>query len=143
MRSYLIVANRTLTGPHLVDTALERVAAAEGDECRFFVLVPSTPSGPAYSTWTEGQAHAMAQRRLDHALARFRAADLEVDGTIGDESPVLAVGDILRRQRFDEIILSTLPPGLSRWLKLDLPHRLARTYHVPVTHVVAVPEPVT
>ncbi len=140
MRSFLIVANRTLTGPHLVDTAQSR----SGDgACRFHVLVPSTPSGPAYASWTEGQAHALARRRLDHAIAALREAGLEADGEIGDESPVLAVGDAMRKHQFDEIIVSTLPPGLSRWLTLDLPRRLERTYHLPVTHVVAAPEPAT
>jgi len=139
MRSYLILANRTLTGPHLVSEA--KLRAARGP-CRFHVLVPSTPAGAAYHNWTEGRAHAFARRRLDHALDRLRAAGLDASGEIGDESPVRAVGDALRRQQFDEIIVSTLPPGLSRWLKLDLPHRLEKCYHVPVTHVTAVPEPV-
>ena len=58
-------------------------------------------------------------------------------GEIGDEKPMLAVGDVLRREQFDEIILSTLPPGVSKWMKRDLPHKLARQYHLPVRHVVA------
>jgi hypothetical protein len=49
---------------------------------------------------------------------------------------MLAVGDVLRREEYDEIILSTLPPGASKWLKRDLPHKLARQYQLPVTHVV-------
>jgi hypothetical protein len=138
MRSYLIVANRTLTGPHLVAEALTRAAAGP---CRFHVCVPSTPAGAAYATWTEGRAHAIAAQRLEHVLDSLREAGIEATGNIGDESPVLAVGDALRHQPFDEIIVSTLPPGLSRWLKLDLPHRLERMYHLPVTHVIAVPEP--
>jgi hypothetical protein len=50
---------------------------------------------------------------------------------------VLAIRDALRGHVFDGIILSTLPPGVSRWLKLDLPHRVERDFGVPVTHVVA------
>ena len=42
---------------------------------------------------------------------------------------------------FDEIILSTLPPGVSRWLKQDLPHRVERDFNLPVTHVIATAEP--
>jgi hypothetical protein len=137
MHSCLIVANRTLTGAHLVAEALAR---AESGPCRFHVVVPASPSGAARSVWTEGQAHAQARRRLDHALERLRAAGIEATGEIGDESPVLAVGDVLRREPFDEIIVSTLPPGMSRWLRLDLPKRLERVYRLPVTHVVAAPE---
>lgn len=138
MRSYLIVANRTLTGPHLISEALTRVSMGPS---RFHVCVPSTPSGAAYATWTEGRAHALATQRLEQVLEGLQEAGVEATGEIGDESPMLAVGDALRRGAYDEIIVSTLPPGLSRWLKLDLPHRLERMYHLPVTHVMAVPQP--
>jgi len=130
--SYLIVANRTLTGPNLIAAVRRR---SEAEPSRFHVLVPSSPGG-MHTNWTEGAAHAVAQKRLDAALEEFRDAGVEITGEIGDENPVLAVGDVLRREHFDEIILSTLPPGASKWLKRDLPHKLARTYQVPVTHVV-------
>ncbi len=42
---------------------------------------------------------------------------------------------------FDEIILSTLPPGMSRWLKMDLPHRVEAVYGLPVTHIIGQPSP--
>jgi hypothetical protein len=58
-------------------------------------------------------------------------------GSIGDPDPVLAVVDALPRDQFDEIVVSTLPPGLSRWIRQDLPHRLARRTELPVCHVVA------
>jgi hypothetical protein len=132
VRSYLIVANRTLTGPNLIAAVRAR---SEAQPSRFHVLVPSTP-GAARTNWTEGAAHALAQKRLDAGLAEFRAAGVDITGEIGDESPMLAVGDVLRREHFDEIILSTLPPGASKWLKRDLPHKLARSYQIPVTHVV-------
>ena len=131
MRSYLVVANRTLTGPQLV---AEVVGRSQAGPARFHLVVPATVSG--HASMTEGEAHALAQRRLDDALERFRESGLEVTGEVGDEKPMLAVGDVLRRQEYDEIILSTLPPGVSKWLKRDLPHKLARQYQLPVTHVV-------
>jgi hypothetical protein len=42
---------------------------------------------------------------------------------------------VLERSSFDEIIVSTLPAPVSRWLRLDLAHRLERRFHLPVTHV--------
>jgi hypothetical protein len=132
MRSYLIVANRTLSGAHLLE---EVQARSEVEECRFHVVVPATPDG-GHANWTEGAAHAQAQRRLDAALAEFRAAGLDLTGEVGDESPTRAVGDVLLREHFDAIIVSTLPPGVSKWLKRDLPHRLARRYPIPVIHLV-------
>jgi hypothetical protein len=133
MRSYLIVANRTLTGPHLVAEVLTR---SNAEPSRFHVVVPATPQG-AHTNWTEGGAHAQAQLRLDRVLEGLREAGVDVTGEIGDESPMRAVGDVLNREHFDEIILSTLPPGVSKWLKRDLPHRLARQYGIPVAHVIA------
>jgi GABA permease len=136
MRSYLVVANRTLGGPQLVSEVLARSRA---EPARFHVVVPAT-ADHGHATWTEGAAHAQAQRRLEDALARLRDAGIEVTGEVGDENPTRAVGDVLLREPFDAIILSTLPPGASRWLKRDLPHRLARQHHLPVVHVVATSE---
>jgi GABA permease len=136
MRSYLVVANQTLTGESLVNEVL---ACSRAEPSRFHVVVPASSNGK--STWqTDGAQHAQAQKRLDAALARFRTSGVEVTGEIGDEKPLLAVGDALRRESYDEIILSTLPPGASKWLKRDLPHKLAKQYHLPVRHVVATRE---
>lgn len=137
VRRYLVVANQTLGGRHLLQKVQECVS---GGSCRFHVVVPATPSGE-HLTWTEGEALAIAQRRLDRTLVTFREQGVEADGHVGDANPLLAIEDALRREEFDEIILSTLPPGMSRWLKLDLPHRVERSFEVPVTHLVADLEP--
>jgi len=132
MRSYLVVANQTLGGEHLM--ARVRQSLAEGP-CRYHIVVPATPQGEML-TWTEGKSAATAQARLDRALARFRKLGAEADGEVGDKNPILAIEDALRHGAFDEIILSTLPPGISRWLKLDLPSRVAARFNLPVTHLV-------
>jgi hypothetical protein len=130
LRRYLVVANRTLAGGELVSTLRDLVSSSP---CAFHVLVPATP--PADHMWTEGEAHAIARRRLEIALERF--ADLgEVTGEMGDEHPVDAVRDVLDRgERFAGIVLSTLKPGLSRWLRLDLISRI-ESFGLPVIHVV-------
>jgi hypothetical protein len=133
MRRCLIVANQTLMGDHLIAAVLARQAR---EPYEFHVLVPAShPHGGG--TWTEGQAVAHARAALANALEHFADAGVPVTGEVGDANPVLAVGDVLRREHFDEILLSTLPPGLSRWLKRDLPHRLVHDYHVPLQHIVA------
>ena len=64
---------------------------------------------------------------LEEALERFRALGADVAGEVGDTSPFLAVRDcLLADGTYDGIILSTLPLGVSRWLKQDLVHRLER-----------------
>ena len=136
MRRYLVVANRTLGGPHLLDAVRQRM---QDGECTFHVVVPA--SHPS-SAWTEGQVKAQAQERLDDALARFGELGATATGEVGDASPVRAIGDVLLREPIDEVILSTLPSGPSRWLRQDVIHRVERNYDVPVTHIVAEREPV-
>ncbi len=53
---------------------------------------------------------------------------------MGDADPLAAVSDALHQRGFDEIIISTLPWRLSRWLRVDLPSKL-RGLGVPVEHV--------
>ena len=48
----------------------------------------------------------------------------------------MAIQDAVNLGEFDEIIISTLPLGISRWLKLDLVSK-ARGLGLPVTHVAA------
>jgi hypothetical protein len=135
MRRYLVVANRTLGGEQVLDAVRQRMQ--EGP-CTFHVVVPA--SHPS-SAWSEGQVMAMAQRRLDEALARLGQLGAQVTGEVGDASPVRAVGDVLLREPVDEILLSTLPPGPSRWLRQDVIHRIERNYDVPVTHILGAVEP--
>lgn len=136
MRRYLVVANQTLGGEALV--ARIRDLARRGP-CEFRLVVPASP--PRDHMWTEGEARATARKSLDAALARFAGMGVAVEGEVGDGDPMLAIGDVLRDHGpFDEIIVSTLPRSLSRWLKIDLPHRAEAAFGLPVTHVVGEPE---
>jgi hypothetical protein len=131
MRSYLVVANLTVTEPHLLKKVRDCVAAGEAS---FHIVVPAAhPLG----AWTEAQTHREAEARLAAGIDAFRALGATVSGEVGDASPVQAVGDVLLARDFDEIILSTLPAGPSRWLKQDVVSRIRRKYDVPVTHVAA------
>ena len=60
---------------------------------------------------------------------------------IGDPSPVRAIDDVLIEHPHDEIILSTLPPGISRWLNRDLPRRVEQRFALPVTTVISARQP--
>jgi hypothetical protein len=79
---------------------------------------------------------ALAEARLTTELNRLWHEGAEADGEIGDADPLRAIRNLLHEQEFDEIILSTLPPGASRWLRMDLPHRVERSSKLPVTHIV-------
>lgn len=135
MRRYLVVAHRTLGGDHL----LEHVRSLrEQGPCRFHLLVPV--HHPTDHIWSEEEVHTEAVRRLEAGLERLRDNGVIADGEVGDANPVYAIGCVLRREpdgAFDGIVLSTLPPGPSRWLKLDVPSRVRREYpQLPLTHLV-------
>jgi hypothetical protein len=100
----------------------------------FHVVVPATPVASGF-TWDEDESRREAGERLESFLDRLRALGVEAAGEVGDRDPVSAVRDALRGREIDEIVLSTLPPGISRWLGLDIPSRLRGAVSVPVTVV--------
>jgi len=137
MRRILVVAHRTLGGEHLREELKRRI---EEGECSFHLLVPERH--PNDHAWTDGEVRRAAAQVLEEGLRAFRELDptgrVAFTGEVGDANPVHAVDLLLLRgERFDEIIVSTLPPRLSRWLRKDVPTRLARQYTIPITHVVA------
>jgi hypothetical protein len=75
----------------------------------------------------------MAQSNLATELRRLRQLGATADGAVGDPDPMKAIEKTLAQRRFEEIILSTLPPGISRWLAWDLPHRVRARTDVPLT----------
>ncbi len=131
MRAYLIVANQTLTSESLTQAITARLADGP---VRTHVVVPLSPVGGRL-TWNEQASRAVAQTRLDEMLERLREMGAEADGEIGDRDPVMAVRDAMRGREVDEVIVSTLPRGLSRWLGEDVPSRLRDSVRVPVTVV--------
>ena len=134
MRRYLIVAHKTLIGEHLLDHVKQ--CMADGP-CQFHLVVPVVH--PAGHAWTEGEAQAAGRKRLDDALAAFREIGAEVDGEVGDANPVYATTTALRdlAQPVDEIIVSTLPRGVSAWLHVDAVSRIKKEVDLPVTHLEA------
>ena len=131
MRSYLVVGNETLDSPELAAAIAERVAAGPSV---FHVVVPATPVGRGL-TWDEDEARAVANERLTGALGRLLEMGAEVSGEIGSRDPIAATEDALRGRRVDEVILSTLPPGISRWLGQDVPTRLRGSILEPIVVV--------
>jgi hypothetical protein len=132
MRRYLVVANQTLLGDPLLARIHECLVAGP---CEFHLVVPATHA-PGRAMQTESRDRAFAAQRLAEGLERFRALGAEVEGEVGDARPLDAIRDVMLHARpFDEIIVSTLPPGLSRWLRQDLPHRIHRTFELPTSTV--------
>jgi hypothetical protein len=137
MRRYLVVAHRTLGGPHLLEELHRR--REDDPYCTFHLIVPEYH--PTNRGWSDHQVRQAAKQVLDEMLERLAEMRIGATGEIGDANPIYAVGSTLRREgrdAFVEIILSTLPKGISRWWLLDVPRRMATHYpDIPVTHVVA------
>jgi len=128
----LLVANRTATDLPLVQAVRRR--ALDG-QAAFHLVVPATPQGLHRVVDPEVAGRKAARERLACALPLLsEAAGQEVTGHVGDANPLAAVSDALHLQGFDEIVLSTLPWRLSRWLRIDLPSKI-RGLGLPVHHV--------
>jgi len=136
MRRYIVVAHKTLGGAHLLEHLHQ--LREQDPYCTFHLIVPEYHP---FSGWDEHGVHMAARATLDEMLARLASMRMGATGEIGDSDPVYAVGSTLRREGADAfagIILSTLPKGISRWWRFDVPRRMAAHYpQLPVTHLVA------
>jgi hypothetical protein len=121
--SILVVANHTANSRELLQAMQAR--AARGPS-HFVLLVPSHPS-----------RHAEDEQRMAGALERFVSAGLSVEGRLADPDPFDAVHEVWNPARFDEIIVCTLRPRDSEWLRSELPSRIRRVTGAQVSHVVA------
>jgi hypothetical protein len=109
----LIVANRTAATPALLAQVQSR---AEQGPCRFTLLVPRL-------YWDADTEEGSIP--LEPAIPLLEdAAGGHAEGLIGDTDPIVAVCDTLEHESFDEVIVSTLPERVSRWLRRDLPLRV-------------------
>jgi hypothetical protein len=130
----LVVANRTAATPALLDAVRER--AARGS-CAFTLLVPNPVRGIDRATDPEDHDRSEGAAVLELALPLLAdAAGGPVEGRVGDAEALAAIQDAVNLGDFDEIIISTLPTRVSRWLHLDLPRKVAGL-GLPVTTVTA------
>jgi hypothetical protein len=130
----LVVANQTAATPALVEAVRER---AQAGPATFTLLVPNPAHGLHRVVDPEDQSHREADDTLAQALPLLEeAAGGHVEGMVGVPDPLDAIQDAINLHGFDEIIISMLPKRLSRWLRLDLPHKAAGL-GLPVTTVTA------
>lgn len=135
----LIVANRTAATDQLLEAVRHRASAGPAE---FHLVVPATPRGLHRVVDPEDSGREEAAQQLEVALGRLREVlDSEVTGHVGDSDPWAAISDSLHHRQVDELIISTLPRRLSRWIHVDLPSKAAG-FGLPITHVEAkrVPE---
>ena len=129
----LVVANRTAESPELLDAL--RTRTMQGP-CLFTLLVPSTPHGIGWAADMHGGGDE-AERHRAGFLQELRDEGINVsDAKVGDPDPLAAIQDECNFHDYDELIVSTLPLKLSKWLHLDLPSKAEAATGLPVTHVV-------
>jgi hypothetical protein len=133
MTRLLAVAHQTAeTGEFL-----EAVRSAAEHDSEVVLLIPATPV-KHLTSWTSGESRAIALEKAD-AVRRLldESGVTVVEARVGDPDPYQAILDVVGLDDFDRIIVSTFPPGISRWLGADLINRLHRSLDIPVTHVIA------
>lgn len=134
----LVVAHKTAATEPLLQAVRDRAASGPST---FTLLVPNVTHGLHKVIDAQDVGAGEAQTVLDGALPRLSAAaGSDVEGVIGDPDPVAAVSDAINLRGFDEVIVSTLSPRVSRWLKLDLPSKVSGM-GLPVTTVTPADDP--
>jgi hypothetical protein len=142
----LIVASQTIGSAELTQAVKQRIV----DGARFHLLVPVPPTPPsaisvglaavesaATAFMVLPDLRALAEERLQAGLEWLRGLDADATGEVGLVDTVAAVVGVVEREQIDEIVVSTLPSRISKWLRQDLPHKIEKHVTVPVTVVTA------
>jgi nucleotide-binding universal stress UspA family protein len=133
MTRLLAVAHQTAE----TDEFLEAVRSAAASDCEVVLLIPATPV-KHLTSWTSGESRAIAREKADAVRRLLEGSGVTVtDARVGDPDPYQAILDVVAMDDFDRVIVSTFPPGISRWLGADLVNRLGRSLDMPITHIVA------
>jgi GABA permease len=135
----LVLANETVVAEELLN---ELRTIDRNGKAQYFVCVPANPvdTGQAEykgAVYLWDATRAAAQERLDYTLSALRADDLEAEGELGDYRPLRALADAVAKFSPDQIVISTLPPESSVWLRDNVVDRARSQFTMPITHVVS------
>lgn len=159
MPRFLVVANKTLVGPEVRASIRERAtedaifhilvpdAEASASNSNVGLFLPTAGTGTAaFPTGVNVDAPTRPRERASGARSRLREAmgivtgtGAQVHGTICPPDSMNTIREMIAAYDFDEILLSILPAGISRWLRQDLPSRVRRAFDGPVTVIDASP----
>jgi len=129
----LVVANRTAESPELLKALRER---ATRGPCSYTLLVPQTPHGLAWAA-DRAAGHDEAEHYRQAFIDELRDEGIPLDeAKVGDGDPLAAIQDECNFNEYDELIVSTLPLRMSKWLRVDLPSKARAATGLPVTHVI-------
>jgi len=133
-RRILVVANQTAAGRELLEEIRNR---CRGVDCEVLLVSPALV-GSRSQRWASDidEGLDLARKRMDRSVSALRGVGVDVRAEVGDPDPNMAIEDALRMFPADEIVISTLPPGESKWLEHDVVERTRREVDLPMTHVV-------
>jgi hypothetical protein len=124
---YLIVTHKTAFSAELRDKVGELVARDTSAE--FGILVPWDDESVDVAGWRAESAQLLLEETLNAKVVSI---------SVGSSDPLQAIGDELSAHlAYDTLVICTLPPGVSRWLRLDLVQQAERKFGLPIIHVVA------
>ncbi len=130
MRHVLVVANETLVGSHLTSRLYELDQVEPLD---VHVVVPM-------ARHEDGSGFDRASTNLEAGIEAFKRGGIEATGEVGTTDPLSAVDHALSsRPAVNLILVSTLPLGRSKWVAMDLPHRIQRRHGLGVEHLIGAP----
>lgn len=141
MQQILVIANQTAIGTHLTQKLHE--LRGQSPTIGVHIVVPATPRAPGGTpvdsegrTIHDADGKLRAERQLQGAIADIEKTGATVTGSVSGPDPMQGADAAIQQRRVDRIVVSTLPIGASRWIAMDLPHRLSRRFKVPVDHVI-------
>jgi hypothetical protein len=123
----LVLANVTAASDELLEALKELAARQPAD---FRLVVPATPFGGGREA---------AHEAMSAACGRLRAEGFEIEGSVGNPDPIVAITEAWDPKRYDAIVVSTLPMRFSKWSHAGLPERIEKLTGAPVTHVISQP----
>lgn len=147
MGTVVVIANQTIGNEELTAAVSERIKQGV---TAFHLVVPVNPTPPVIAAGLAAietgaiavvdlpDQRELAAERLASGLAWLeRLGAVTPTGHLEPGDVVSSVAALIDAGGVDEVVVSTLPSRLSRWLKQDLPHRLCKAAKVPVSVVTA------
>ena len=132
----LIVASQPLPGEDL-QREVETHTGTGGGDPDVRIIFPAFTGSPLHHAMGDvDDAIAVASKRVDEQLRETQSLSWDVEASIGDSDPVIALQDGIRAFSPDEVLIVTRPDEEAGWLEDDFFERAQAGEHPPMTHVV-------
>ena len=141
MPRYLVIAHQTADSYELAEAL--QLRAKQDAAAEFTLLVPITYSGFLIAPEDADDSRVVARARRVGNAAAWSLNEGGVNVTrviVGDELPMVALEEELEdTSDYAEIIFSTLPEKISRWVREDQLRQAETRFGLPVRHVICTP----